>query len=407
MERWLSIVGIGEDGVPGLGRAAREAIASAEILFGAERHLNMLKAEPLQGPDCRLVPWTTPFREAVGQIAAWRGHKVAVLATGNPMYFGIGSKLVRDFPLHEMRILPAPSVFALACARLGWNQADTRCLSAHGRPVEAIVPALAPGLRLLILTSDGTTPRKLAALLCRTGQERAFMGVLEHLGGEKEHIRAGIADDWKEAADCADLNIVAVECVTDPSRPYLPPVPGLPDDAFAHDGQLTKREIRAVTLAKLGPAIGQHLWDVGAGCGSVAIEWARLGQHFTATAIERQARRCALIDENRLALGAPQVEVVEGEAPTALQGLRRPDAVFLGGGCSRPGLLEHLYECLKQGGRLVANAVTLEGEAALSAFYRHHGGKLCRLSVSHGATIGAYHGWKPARAVTQLEIVKS
>ncbi len=407
MERWLSIVGIGEDGVAGLGRAAREVIASADILFGAQRHLDMLKAEPLQRSECKLVPWTTPFREAVGQITAWRGYKVVVLATGNPMYFGIGARLVRDFPLHEMRILPSPSVFALACARLGWNQADTRCLSAHGRPVEAVIPALAPGLRLLILTSDGTTPRKLAAILCRAGQERAFMGVLEHLGGEREHIRAGIADDWREVEHCADLNIVAVECVSDPSRPYLPPLPGLPDHAFVHDGQLTKREIRAVTLAKLAPATGQHLWDVGAGCGSVAIEWARLGQHFTATAIERNGRRCALIDENRMALGAPQVDIVEGEAPAALDGLSAPDAIFLGGGCSRPGLLEHLHERLRPSGRLVANAVTLEGETALSAFYRHHGGHLCRLSVSHGEAIGAYNGWKPARPVTQLEIVKS
>jgi precorrin-6Y C5,15-methyltransferase (decarboxylating) len=392
---WLSVVGIGEDGLDGLSPLARRIIDDAEWLAGGERHLAMVD----DGTAKRLV-WTAPFADNFDRLEALRGRRVCVLASGDPMWFGVGATLARRFGAAAFRVLPHPSAFSLAAARLGWALQETRCLSIHGRPFETILPYLTPGARLLLLAEDGTSAARLAARLTADGLGAAEVSVFEHLGGPKERHLAAAADQWT-VERTADLATIAAALPDRWSgRPPLACVPGLPDDAFRHDGQLTKREVRAVTLAALAPWPGAHLWDVGAGCGSVAIEWCRAGG--TASAIEQDARRCRLIIENALALGVPLLDLHQGSAPQALAGIpRAPDALFIGGGLSSPGVLEAGWAALPSGGRMVANAVTSEGEALLLAWQTRMGGSLTRLSAARLEATGRFHSWHPAMPVTQ------
>jgi precorrin-6Y C5,15-methyltransferase (decarboxylating) len=401
MKPWLSVVGIGEDGVEGLSAAARGLLGSAEVLVGGERHLAMV---PEDGRE-RLV-WPSPLQALIGEIEALRGRAVCVLATGDPMAYGIGITLGRHIAREEMVILPGVSAFSLAAARLGWNPAECACLTLHGRPLSLLESAIQPGARLLILSEDGGTPAAVAARLKARGFGPSRMAVFEHMGGPGESRREAMAEDW-EPAGSADLNTIAVDCRSGPQARVLPRLAGLPDDAYRHDGQLTKREVRAATLVRLAPAPGQCLWDVGAGAGSIAIEWLRAAPTSEAIAIERDQARIAFIAENAEALGAPHLRIVEGAAPAALEGLPAPDAVFVGGGVASEGLLEAAWAALRPGGRLVANAVTLEGEAALMAAWQRCGGDMLRLSVSRLAPIGPRHGWRPLMTVTQLAAVKT
>jgi precorrin-6Y C5,15-methyltransferase (decarboxylating) len=395
---WLSIVGIGEDGANGLSPAARALIDQAEILAGGERHLAMLP-----GTTAERLAWTTPFADAIGRLQALRGRRVCVLASGDPMWFGIGATLAALFPPDEMTVAPHPGAFSLAAARMGWPLQEVACLSVHGRPLEAVELHLQPRNRLLILSHDRGSPARLAALLTGRGFGASRLTVLARLGGPGERRIAGIAAAWPDA-EPDDLNTIAVELPA--SGPFLGRVPGLPDDAFLHDGQMTKREVRAVTLSALAPWPGAVLWDVGAGCGSIAVEWARAGGR--AVAVECAAERRAMIAHNALRLGVPGLQVVAGRAPGALAGLEgRPDAVFVGGGVSQPGMLQAAWDALPTGGRLVANAVTAEAEAALLDWQRRHGGELVRLEVSRLAPTGRLHSWHPLRPVTQYCGVKS
>jgi precorrin-6Y C5,15-methyltransferase (decarboxylating) len=391
---WLSVVGIGEDGLAGLSAAAATLVANAEVLVGGERHLAMVAS----GTAERLS-WLSPFAANLERLAALAGRRVCVLASGDPMWFGIGATLARRFPPDQLTVIPHPGAFSLAAARLGWPLNEVICLSVHGRPIEIVSLHLAPGGRLLILAEDGQSPGRLAALLTARGFGASRLTVFERLGGPAERCRGGRADAWP-AAPADDLNTVAVELVADPMAAPLPRVPGLPDSAFLHDGQLTKREIRAATLAALAPWPGACLWDVGAGCGSVAIEWARAGGR--AVAIEPSPRRLDMIAHNASRLGVPDLLLIAGTAPAVLADLDgRPDAVFVGGGLSLPGLLDRCWESLPAGGRLVANAVTAEGEATLFAWHAGHGGDLVRLSVSRLSATGRFRTWHPARPVTQ------
>lgn len=401
MEPWLTIIGIGEDGVGGLSEAALRAITVAEVLVGGERHLAMLPEH-----EAERLAWPSPFDALIEKLERRRNVRVVVLASGDPMLYGVGTTLLKHFPVGETVVMPAPSAFALACARLGWARAEVECLTLHGRPVELLHPALVPGARILALSADGTTPAAVAALLRGRGYGPSRITVLERMGHPVLEKRvAGTAADWEERPHAA-LNTIAIECVAEPGAALLPRTPGLPDDAFRHDGQLTKRELRAVTLSALMPVLGQTLWDVGAGCGSVAIEWMRAAPRARAIAIEPRADRLALIAENAAALGVPGLKIVEGAAPDALNALPAPDAVFVGGGVTVPGLAEACWEALPSGGRFVANAVTLEGERALIDLYAKLGGGLTQLSVSRAADLGGFSGWKPLRPVTQLAVVK-
>ena len=400
MTAWLTIIGIGDDGLAGLAPATRTLVETAEAIAGGARHLAMVP----NGAAERL-PWKQPFSDSIAAIAARRGRRVVVLASGDPMWFGAGAVLARHFPREEMTILPHPGAFSLAAARLGWAIAECALISLHARPLDTLRLHLAEGRRILILAEDGGTPRAVAHLLTESGWGASRLTVLEHLGGSAEHAVEATAQEWGER-DTADLNTIALECRGEPGKRGLPRVAGLPDGAFEHDGQLTKREIRAVTLAALAPVWGETLWDVGAGCGSVAIEWLRAGENLGAVAIEREPTRAAMIARNAAALGVPELRIVNAAAPQALSGLVAPDAVFIGGGIAEPDLLPVLWEKLRPGGRLVANVISLEGERAVLEGQARYGGGLTRLAASRAEPLGGRQAWRPLIAVTQWAAVK-
>lgn len=398
---WLSIVGIGEDGLAGLTAPARALVDDAEVFVGGERHLAMLPSD-----DRERLAWPSPLSALLDEIESRRGTRVCVLASGDPLWYGIGVSLLKRIRRSEIAILPGRSAFTLSAARIGWPLAEVDCLTLHGRPLAMLHPYIQPNAKLLILSEDAATPAAVAALLSERGYGESRLTVLEHLDGEKERCVEGIAVTWS-ANDIADLNTIAVDCIAAPDAPLLPRTPGLPDEAFRHDGQMTKREVRAATLSALMPVQGQLLWDVGAGCGSVAVEWMRAAPRARAVAIERQAERRAMIAENAESLGTPLLQIIAGEAPEALYGLEAPDAVFIGGGVSNPGLIEVCWTKLKTGGRLVANAVTLEGETALLDWQKQHGGSLTRIAVSRAEPVGPFRGWRPMMPVTQYSSTKA
>ncbi len=400
MNPWLSVIGIGDDGLDGLAPAARALIDSAESFIGGERHLDMLPTD-----DREKLSWPSPLTAIIDEIVARRGSRLCVLATGDPMCFGVGVTLTKRLPVAEMTIVPAPSAFSLACARLGWPLADIETLTLHGRPLELIHAFIQPRARLLILSDSGATPAKVANVLVERGFGDSVVTVLEHMGGPDESRQQERARDWSDTAS-RDFNTIAVECVGGPDAVVTPRVPGLPDAAFHHDGQMTKREVRAMTLAALAPFPGAVLWDIGAGCGSVAVEWMRSSPGATAFGVERQAERCAMIAQNALALGVPGLKVISQTAPQGLEDLPVPDAVFIGGGISGEGLFEACWKALRPGGRMVANVVTLEGESRISQLHGLHGGSLTRLSVSRAEPVGPYFGWRPQMTVTQWQTSK-
>ena len=399
MAPWLTVVGIGEDGFNGLGKQARRALLGASQIFGSPRQLALL-------PRCvvgeRLL-WPTPF--SLAPVLAQRGEPVCVLASGDPMFFGVGASLARQVPASEMRVLSMPSSCALAAARLGWPLQDVQVVSVVARPLAALNAHLHSGARLLVLSSDGDSPAAVAAQLCERGFGPSRLRVFEHLGGTDEREVAGTAQDWPHT-QVAALNLVAIECLAAPDAPRLPQVAGLPDSAFQHDGQLTKRDVRAITLARLAPLPGELLWDVGAGCGSIGIEWMRAHPACRALAIEADEGRQGFVEHNRDALGVPGLQLVRGKAPEALAGLEQPDAVFIGGGVTREGVLDLCWQRLRPGGRLVANAVTLQSELALAHFRERHGGELTRIHVAHAQPLGTFDTWRQALPITLLDVVK-
>jgi precorrin-6B C5,15-methyltransferase / cobalt-precorrin-6B C5,C15-methyltransferase len=397
---WLAVVGIGEDGLAGLAPTGRALIETAEVLVGGARHLAMLPDNCAE----RLV-WGRPLERTLEAIVERRGRRVTVLASGDPLWYGVGVTLVRRVPPEEMTIVPQPSAFSLAAARLGWPVADCRMVTLHGRPLDTLRLHLAPNRRILALSENGDTPREVAQMLTRLGWGRSHLTVFSHLGGAREAVVAEQAHSWGDRR-VSDLNTIAIACHGAPGVQALPRLAGLPDDAFEHDGQLTKREVRAATLAALAPLAGETLWDVGAGCGSIAIEWLRAGDGGAAIAIERHSERAAIIARNAASLGVPGLRIVNGIAPEALDGLPRPDAIFVGGGIGDAGLLPILWAILRPGGRLVANVVSAAGEAALLGWHANHGGALTRIAVSRVEPRAGYHLWRPFAAVTQLALAK-
>jgi precorrin-6Y C5,15-methyltransferase (decarboxylating) len=397
----LTVVGIGADGWAGLVDRAREAVRAAEVLLGGPRQLDLVaghtKAEPR--------PWPSPMLPALpGILAELAGRRVCVLASGDPMFHGVGATLARLLGPDRLAVVPHPSSVSLACARLGWALDAVEVISAVGRPPARVRRVLAPGVRLLVLSEGAATPGALAALLVDAGYGASRMTVLAQLGGPQEQRTDGTASGWAHPPG-DPLNVVAVDCVAAAPPPWGE-VPGLPDTAYDHDGQLTKREVRAVTLAHLAPRPGELLWDVGAGNGSIGIEWLRAHRRCRAVAVESDAARAGRITANADALGVPGLRVVHGRAPTALAGLPVPDAVFIGGGVTNTGVLDACWTALRSGGRLVANAVTLEAEAVLADGYARLGGELTRLAVSRAAPVGGLTGWRPAMPVTIWSVVR-
>lgn len=397
---WLTLVGIGEDGRAGLSPAALRALDTAELVVGGRRHL------ALAGPvRAQTLAWPSPLSDAYPAILAVRGRRVCVLATGDPFHYGVGAELARLVPAGEMACFPQPSAFSLAAARLGWALAACACLSLHGRALGRIIPHLQPGARILALSWDGTTPGRLAALLTERGFPQSPITVLEAMGGPRENIRQSYAAAF-DMGDIHPLNTVAIAVVAERDARVVPLAPGLDDAWFANDGQLTKAEIRAVTIAALAPRAGALLWDVGAGAGSVAIEWLLRHPANRAIAVEARADRAERIGRNARDLGATEIEVAVGHAPEALKDLAPPQAVFIGGGACDEGVFDACWAALEPGGRLVVNAVTLETERRLAELFALHGGTMRRIALSRLEAVGSMHGWRAAMPVTQWVVQK-
>jgi precorrin-6Y C5,15-methyltransferase (decarboxylating) len=394
--RWLHVIGIGADGMESLSPAARAALEAAEVVVGGERHHGLT-----EGLTAERIAWPSPFDALIGQLKSLRGRRVAVLATGDPLWFSVGARIGRALPVAEIAYHPQLSAFQLAAARLGWSLADCETVSVHGRPVEGIIPFLQPGARLIALTSGAETPAAVAALMAARGYGESRLVALSDMGTDAEQRIEGTAAAWP--GDVPPFNTLAIDCVAGPEAAVAPRVPGLADALFEHDGTMTKREVRAMTLARLAPTPGALLWDVGCGCGSVAIEWMRAAPWAKAVGIEPRADRRALSAANAAALGAPGLRVIAGEAPAALEGLDAPDAVFVGGGLSRETVAAALA-ALKPGGRLVANAVTVESETVLAALHAEKGGELVRVSVARADAVGGRTGWRPFMPVTQWSL---
>lgn len=393
MTEWLSIIGIGEDGLAGLGKASRNALAAAEVVIGGPRHLAMV-----DHADKR--PWPVPF--AIDPVLALRGRRVALLASGDPFWFGAGSVLAGALGREEWRAYPAPSVWSQACARLGWRVEDTPCLGLHAAPFAKLRPHLAPGARVVASLRDGAAVGDLALWLVAQGFGASVLTVMEHLGGPEERLRRMRAAD-APPADIAALVAVAIEVAG--CGGVIPRCNGLPDDLFDHDGQITKRPIRALALSALSPRPGERLWDIGAGSGSIGIEWLLAHPANSCTAIEANPARALRARENAARLGVGHLDLRQGRAPDLLSDLPMPQAVFLGGGCDE-GLLRALWSCLPSGVRLVAHAVTLETEALLAQWHQAQGGSLLRIELAEAAPLGRKRGWKAQYPVVQWSVTR-
>jgi precorrin-6B C5,15-methyltransferase / cobalt-precorrin-6B C5,C15-methyltransferase len=465
-QRWLSIIGVGEDGVAGLSETARQLIASARLVVGGKRHL-ALAAELIRGET---LHWPSPIEAAFPLILAHKGQPVVVLASGDPSHYGIGNQLASRVSPDELLCLPQPSAFSLAAARLGWPLQEVAQASLHGRALAGIIRHLQPGARVLTLAWDGTTAAALAELLRSRGLGATTITVLEAMGGSTERIRSQNAEHF-DLTDIAPLNTLALElpgqadavhrgprpinsapsprllrregrgegqqhatALSQPlpaqvAAPHPDPLPaksgergldvrerfpqfgaalapGIPDAEFESDGQLTRREIRAIVLSSLTPRPGELLWDIGLGSGSIAIEWLLRHPTMRAIGVEADATRAARAARNAARFGTPDLQIVEGQAPAALAGLPPPDAVFIGGGASDAGVMDAAWAALRPGGRLVANAVTLEGEARLLTAYAQWGGDLSRIALVQANAVGTMHGWRPAMPITQYRVMK-
>ncbi|MER8046811.1 precorrin-6y C5,15-methyltransferase (decarboxylating) subunit CbiE [Streptomyces sp. NPDC094032] len=403
MNAAISVVGIGADGWDGLPEASRRALRAAEVLIGGPRQLGLLPAADCPGAH---VTWPTPLLPAVpGLLAAHEGRRIAVLASGDPMFYGIGRTLAGLLGPDRLDVLPHPSSVSYACARLGWPLEATETVSLVARPLDALTSRLHDGRRLLLLGEGADSPARVAALLRERGWGGTRMRVLEQLGSARERLLDGTAAEWPhERTD--PLHVIALDCVRAPGTLRLGVTPGLPDEAYEHDGQLTKRYVRAATLAALAPAPGELLWDIGGGSGSIGIEWTRAHRDCRAIAVEKSPERAARITRNAAALGVPGLRVMTAAAPTGLTDLPTPHAIFIGGGLTAPGLLDACWDALRPGGRLVANTVTMESEALLAERYRRHGGELIRLAVAAAVPVGGFTGWRQAMPVTQWSVTK-
>ncbi|MEP2946075.1 MAG: precorrin-6y C5,15-methyltransferase (decarboxylating) subunit CbiE [Lentilitoribacter sp.] len=399
---WLTILGVGDDGLASLNSSAKLLFDRAETIIAPARVL-----EVIDTGDKNTIPWTFGVSETIAFIKERRGEATTILATGDPMHFGIGATLRKFFDEDEMLVIPSPSGFSLAAAKLGWRLQETAMISLHGRSVAGLVPHIQPGRQIISLTSNAKTIYAAAQSLVERKFAKSKLTILEHIGGFSEKISTFTAQQIVEQEQAfADFNMLAIECIADDGANFFSTVPGLDDDAFLHDGQLTKREVRALTLSLLAPYPFATLWDIGAGCGSIGIEWMRASQGAKAFAIEQDASRCELIAKNANILGTPTLKIYHGSAPDQLSELPAPDAIFIGGGLTSNGLFDACWDALPVGKRLVANAVTVQSEAYLTKLFETHAGDLTRLQVSRAIPVGKFHGWKSNMPVTLWSVTK-
>ena len=443
MTAWLHIIGVGERGPRELPSTYKLLLSYADAILGPARFLADIEpvtrpnaaadlfdgdlvaqrgfdaiARALAGeePDLspaatyadgrRMIEWEPPLENMIRQVIALRDRPTVILASGDPMWFGMGATLTRHLLPSEFVIHAHPSAFQLAAARLHWPVQSVTTVSLHARPVELLHPHLLPGNKVLALTSDHSTIDLALELLVNRGYGHSIVTTLENLGGPEERLTTAEAENF-DTRQIEDFYVLAIDCVPDFTAPLLPPLPGLPDEVFVTDGQLTKREVRAATLAKLAPFPGALLWDVGAGSGSVAIEWMRAARDTKAVAFEKEGPRLQMIAANASALGVPSLEIVAGEAPDSFGKRTPPDAVFLGGDVGNDDLFDACWSALKPGGRLVANAVTLDAEHALYSRHLQLGGELTRIEISALDRIGGHRAFKPRMAVTQWVVTKA
>jgi precorrin-6Y C5,15-methyltransferase (decarboxylating) len=402
MQKWLSIVGIGEDGLGGLNAIALSVLEQATIIVGGERHLSMLSPDDKR----EKITWKSPFHASITEIISRRGEAICVLASGDPLCYGVGATILKHIPISEVTIIPTLSAFSLACSRLGWPLTEVESLSLCGRPADLLQSYIYPGAKLLILSEGKNTPVIVAEILRKRGYGNSKITVLERMGNVEESIFTDIANNWTKT-NIAALNTIAVECIGDMGIVPLSRFPGLPDNAFHHDGQLTKREVRAVTLSSLAPLPGELLWDVGAGCGSISIEWLRSHVRCRAIAIEQNSTRLNYIADNAAALGTPNLQIIAGKSTEVIENLPTPNAIFIGGGVTEPEILEMCWKALLSGGRMVVNVVTLEGEQRLYQWYEKVGGNFTRIAIQRAEPIGKFLGWKGMSPVTQWVGIKN
>ena len=403
MNRWISIIGITPTGRSDLCKESQKIIGSSDAVFGGERHFNIMNS--IIPDDIPKILWKSPISDSISEIEGFRGKRVTILATGDPMVFGVGSTLSRYFSKDEMSVLPAPSAFSLAAARLLWPLTEVDCISLHGRPIVSIRSHLANRKKIIALSNDGKTPGEVCKDLIALGYGESIVTVLENMGTTSESITTNTANKWGVSFS-SDLNTIAIECIGETKAKIFAGGIGLPDRAFSNKGLLTKREIRVLTLAALKPNLGQLLWDVGAGSGSVSIEWLLSNPNNHAIAIEKDQTSCDLIRKNSISLGVPRLIIEKGTAPNVLQNMPNPDAVFIGGGITDDKILRICWSRLNTGGRIVANSVTTNGEQKLYKFSEEIGGRMIRIQVSRSGPIGKYIGWKSLNPITQLEAFK-
>ena len=399
MSEWLDIIGIGEDGVDGLSVDAKARLEAAEVIVGGDRHQKLASNR-----SATRISWPSPFDAMIDEIKSHKGKRIVVLVTGDPLWYSVGARILKAIPPEEIHFHPQISAFQLAAARMGWSLPDCETLTIHGRADSQILPHVAPNVRMLVLAQNAESPKNVARLLSERGFGGSKITVLAAMGGENEARFDGIANSW--AHTVPDFHTLAVECIADKGANWYPRTGGLPDQAFVHDGQLTKQVVRAATLAALAPYPDALLWDVGAGCGSIGIEWMRAARGAQAIAVEVNAERRAMIGENAAKLGTEKIRIVDGAAPAALIGLACPDAIFIGGGITGENVFDTCWDALRSGGRLVANVVTVEGEAMLFALREKYGGELGRISVQHVEPVGRFLGWRQLMTVTQWVLSK-
>ncbi|MFV1443437.1 MULTISPECIES: precorrin-6y C5,15-methyltransferase (decarboxylating) subunit CbiE [unclassified Phaeobacter] len=392
-KHWLTIIGLGENGLDSLSDASRKALEQAEVIFGGPRHLELVEA----GSNGQ--PWPVPF--STGPVLAMRGRKVAVLASGDPFWHGAGGSLMRDLEAGEWVSHPAPSCFALAANLLGWKLEEVLCLGLHAAPFARLLPLLGRGVRVICTLRDGKAPAELAQWLVANGQPDARLHVMERLGGPRQRLRQATAEAWDLPQTEAPV-LMAIEAM----RPGLPQASGLADDLFSSDGQITKRPIRALTLSALAPRAGELLWDIGGGSGSVSVEWCLAAQGARAITFEPRESRLANIRANAAAFGLDhRMTAVLGKAPEVLDGFEMPACVFIGGGGSQ-ALLDHLWDILPAGTRLVANGVTLETETLLMQAHADRGGHLLKAEIAEAGPLGSMRDWRRARPVIQWSVTR-
>ena len=397
MTSWLTIIGIGQDGFLGLGSDAKDAINEAKHLFGGKRHFELV------GKKGNV--WESPIEQSFKEIDKLKGERVVILASGDPMWFGIGASLCKRYGTEDVTVIPTPSAFSLVASKMLWSLSDTECLTVHGLENERITSFLLPGNKLIILTTNEKTPQRFAEIISELGFGESIITVFSDMGSVGESRVESTASKWNNL-NISNLNTVAIECLPDKGTVIKSRTPGLPDAVFQHDGQITKREVRAITLSALCPLPNQTLWDIGAGCGSICIEWLRSQSNMRAYAVERNIDRLSIINSNALALGVPELNVVFGDALKEIIGLPSPDAVFIGGGITSGGVIEYCWQNLKPGGRLVANAVTIEGEQRLIDMHDKLGGELVKIDISRVEPLGQFRNWEPLKPVTQFKALK-